>query len=111
MNVGFVSRVESIGRVPAGAFHPRPAVDSAIVRLTPLDPPLLPPDEEAPARRLVQAAFGMRRKQMKRVVRELFGISPDEAELLLRAAAIAPAARPETLAAADYVRLIGARAN
>lgn len=109
VNVGLVARVELVGRVPAGAFQPRPAVDSAIVRLTPLEQPLVTAAREAAARRFVQDVFGLRRKQMKRVVRTLLDCTPDVANALLSAARIAPTARPETLDAEDFVRLLAAR--
>lgn len=109
VNVGLVARVELVRRVPAGAFQPRPAVDSAIVRLTPLERPLVPAVREAAARRFVQDVFGLRRKQMKRVVRTLLDCTPEVAAALLSGARIAPTARPETLAPEDFVRLLAAR--
>src|SRR5262245_41382910 len=52
--------VERVLTVRAGAFYPKPAVDSAVVRLTPLVPRRA---EETPAfRAAVKSAFGMRRK-------------------------------------------------
>src|SRR6185437_12664463 len=50
--------------VKAGAFQPAPSVESAVVRLTPLDTPLVPPDLESSFRGFVQDVFGLRRKQM-----------------------------------------------
>jgi 16S rRNA (adenine1518-N6/adenine1519-N6)-dimethyltransferase len=109
VNVALVAGVERVCRVPAGAFHPRPAVESAVVRLTPLASPLLAPAREGAVRRFVQDVFGLRRKQMKRVVRTLLDCTPEAADALLSAAGIAPTARPETLAPADFVRLHDAR--
>ncbi|MBS0327033.1 MAG: 16S rRNA (adenine(1518)-N(6)/adenine(1519)-N(6))-dimethyltransferase RsmA [Proteobacteria bacterium] len=90
--------------IPPGAFHPAPKVDSAFVRLVPLR-------EHAPAiadrghfARVVSAAFGQRRKTLKNAL-AAFG---DEARL--RAAGVDPAARGETLAVADFVRLAEALA-
>jgi 16S rRNA (adenine1518-N6/adenine1519-N6)-dimethyltransferase len=94
-----------VGRVSAGAFHPRPTVDSAIVLLTPRDQPLSGADEELAFRKFVQAAFGMRRKQMLRVLRELWKTSPEQAAATLREAGIDPAVRPETLDPSAFVRL------
>jgi 16S rRNA (adenine1518-N6/adenine1519-N6)-dimethyltransferase len=56
----------------------------------------------------VQASFGLRRKQMRRVLRTVRGVDAATAEAMLDAAGIAPDARPETLAPADFVRLLRA---
>ena len=106
VNVQSVARVERIARVPAGAFNPPPKVDSAIVRLTPRADPVVTPDEEHAFRTMVQRAFGMRRKQMRRVARELFDIGADAAGARLAAAGIDPQVRPETLAAEDFAKLM-----
>ena len=105
-NVQAVATVERVARVPAGAFHPPPKVDSAIIRLTPLAAPVVSPAEETAFRTMVQAAFGMRRKQLRRVVRGLFALSAEDAEACLNAAGIDPQARPETLGPSDFSRLL-----
>jgi 16S rRNA (adenine1518-N6/adenine1519-N6)-dimethyltransferase len=109
VNVQTLARPELLFRVPPGAFHPAPSVDSAVIRLTPLDSPLVSPDEEEPFRAFVQAAFGMRRKQMRRVLRELWDVSAGRADEMLSAAGIAPEARIETLPGATLVRLFRER--
>jgi 16S rRNA (adenine1518-N6/adenine1519-N6)-dimethyltransferase len=95
-------------RVPAGAFSPPPRVESAVVRITPLATPLVPPAEERPLRTLVQNAFGMRRKQMRRVVRSLYALDAERADVVLGAAGIDPEVRPETLTPLQFVRLMSA---
>ena len=47
VGVQSVARAERLFTVPAGAFHPRPKVDSAVLRLTPLAEPLVEPAEQA----------------------------------------------------------------
>src|SRR6185295_17883690 len=61
IGVQAVARTERLFVVPAGAFHPRPKVDSAVLRLTPLDSPLVPDAEIPMFRRLVVGLFGFRR--------------------------------------------------
>lgn len=51
-----------VRRVPAGAFHPRPKVNSALVLLEPLATPLLPPDLRRPFMDFVGVTFRYRRK-------------------------------------------------
>jgi 16S rRNA (adenine1518-N6/adenine1519-N6)-dimethyltransferase len=106
VNVGAVARAETLFGVPAGAFAPPPKVESAVVRITPLLDPLVTPEEERPFRVLVQGAFGMRRKQMRRVVRSLFALDAERAEVLLAAAGIEPTDRPEVLSVQQFVALL-----
>ena len=109
VNVAAVARAETLFGVPAGAFAPPPKVESAVVRITPLATPLVAADEEQRFRVLVQSAFGMRRKQMRRVVRSLFSIDAEQADQLLAPAGIEPEVRPETLSVEQFVGLMRAR--
>ena len=109
VNVAAVARAETLFRVPAGAFSPPPKVESAVVRITPLATPLVTPDEERPLRTLVQNAFGMRRKQMRRVVRSLYALDAPAADALLASAGVHPEVRPETLSPEMFVALLRAR--
>ncbi len=109
--VQLVATVERLFSVPAGAFRPRPRVDSALVRLTPRDAPLVATEEEERrVRAVIQALFQRRRQQLARSVREGFGVERSEAESLLEQLAIAPAARVELLAPVQFVALARALA-
>lgn len=105
VNVQAVAQVRALFRVPPGAFQPPPKVESAVISIEPLADPVVTADEEQPFRRFVQDAFGMRRKQLGRVVRTIAQVGGEEAEALVRAAALDPTARPETLGAAEFARL------
>jgi 16S rRNA (adenine1518-N6/adenine1519-N6)-dimethyltransferase len=63
-------------KVPRGAFHPPPKVDSAVVLFEPLDPPLCLPALRASFRRVVMAAFEHRRQTLRNALRH--GGIPDE---------------------------------
>jgi 16S rRNA (adenine1518-N6/adenine1519-N6)-dimethyltransferase len=65
--------------------------------------------EEKEYRRLVIDAFGMRRKQLRRVLRSIWNLSADAADAILRRCDIDPTARPETLSPGDFARLVRAR--
>jgi 16S rRNA (adenine1518-N6/adenine1519-N6)-dimethyltransferase len=106
VNVAAVARAESLFKVPAGAFSPPPKVESAVVRITPLNTPLAAPEEERALRTLVQNAFGMRRKQMRRVLRSLWSLDAETAERRLATAGIDPEVRPETLTPSQFVALL-----
>jgi 16S rRNA (adenine1518-N6/adenine1519-N6)-dimethyltransferase len=108
-NVQAVARAELLFRVAAGAFTPPPRVESAVLRVTPLAAPLIAADEEERFRATVVGAFGFRRKQMARVVRELWSLGALEAATLLERAEIEPSARPEVLGPADFARLLRSR--
>ena len=106
VNVQAVARVSRQFKVPAGAFHPPPRVDSAVVRVEPRDDPVIAADEEGRFREFVQGAFGFRRKQMRRVLRSLLGVTAETAEAFLGASDIEPNARPETLAPEQFANLM-----
>ncbi len=100
-----ITRAEKLFRVPAGAFHPRPRVDSAVVRFTPLVQPLVPIQDAEAFRRLVVGLFGVRRKQIVRGLREITGASAERVQGVLQAAGIPSEVRPETRSPEGLVRL------
>jgi 16S rRNA (adenine1518-N6/adenine1519-N6)-dimethyltransferase len=105
INVGVVASVEIMFDVPRGAFRPPPKVDSAVVRLTPRAKPLVAAESLPAFRAFVQAAFGLRRKQMQRVIRTVRGLPPEEASALLERARIDQTVRPEVLSPEAFARL------
>lgn len=108
VGVQAVAQAERLFTVPAGAFHPRPQVDSAVLRLTPLAEPVVEDDEVAPFRRLVVGLFGFRRKQMGRGLRELTGWEAPLVERALATAGIPPTVRPETVSPRAFAGLLRA---
>jgi 16S rRNA (adenine1518-N6/adenine1519-N6)-dimethyltransferase len=108
VNVQAVARASRLFRVPAGAFHPPPRVESAVVRVEPRTDSVVLPEEEQRLRAFVQGAFGFRRKQMGRVLRSLCDVTPEGALAILGAAGIDSNARPETLAPSDFAALMRA---
>ena len=105
IGVQAVARAERLFTVSAGAFKPRPKVDSAVLRLTPLSQPLIADDEREGFRVLVVGLFGFRRKQMLRGVREFTGWDAPRVSELLAAAGISETVRPEVLSPAQFVQL------
>jgi 16S rRNA (adenine1518-N6/adenine1519-N6)-dimethyltransferase len=108
-NVQAVARAELLFRVAPGSFTPPPSVESAVLRISPLENPLIVASEEREYRAMVVGAFGFRRKQMGRVVRGLWGLGPEEASELLARSEIDPQARPEVLAPHEFATLLRAR--
>src|SRR5450432_3980358 len=105
VNVQAIAGVELLFRIPAGSFNPPPRVDSAVVRVTPRAIPVVAPGTEERFRTFVQAAFALRRKQMRRVVRTVAERSALEAEAALASSGIDPDVRPETLSAEQFYAL------
>jgi 16S rRNA (adenine1518-N6/adenine1519-N6)-dimethyltransferase len=105
VNLQAVAHIESLFDVPPGAFRPPPKVDSAVMRITPLDDAFISPLEREPFQRFTQAVFGLRRKQMTRVLRTILGADAEVTDVLLRTAGIDPTVRPETVSISDFARL------
>ena len=101
-SVAAVERVLQVGRT---AFRPAPDVDSTVIRITPIRPPPLDPPAEAALRILTRAAFGMRRKQFQRILRDSFGLDSDQVQRLADATGLDLRARPETFSADDFIDL------
>jgi 16S rRNA (adenine1518-N6/adenine1519-N6)-dimethyltransferase len=108
VNIQSVANATLLFRVAPGSFVPPPKVESAVIRIDPRPDPIVASDEEATFRRFVRDAFGMRRKQMRRVLREVLEIDADRSTALLASVAIDPAARPETLSPEDFARVVRA---
>lgn len=113
VGVRTVADVESVLRVPPGAFRPRPRVDSRVIRIVPHDPPPLTPEEEKRLRLLTRALFQWRRKQLGRILRDHpdLGLSPDEAGRVAAAAGAALTDRPETVSPRGFIAMAAALAH
>jgi len=101
--VAYGSRCEKLFNIHAGAFIPRPKVDSVVVRLAPL-PPRLTPEREQAFFSLMRAAFGQRRKMLLNAVAEVAG-SKNAARALLGRAGLQETRRGETLSLEEFLHL------
>lgn len=108
VNLQALAHVTQRGVVKAAAFNPPPQVDSAILHMEPLPAPIVAQEEEDAYRKLVIACFGLRRKQLRRVLRTVRGLSADDADGVLNAAGIDPEARPETLSPVHFAHMLRA---
>lgn len=90
--------------VPAQAFFPPPEVESAVIVGRILSQPPVPTKDEAAFFRVVRAAFGQRRKTLRKA---LTATGKDKQEIVraLQMANIDPARRGETLSLAEFARL------
>ena len=87
--------MKKLFNVAPGAFRPPPKVESALVRLVPLQEKI--EFDEALLEKIVREAFSARRKTL----RNALPLKPADYEEL----GIDPKLRPENLAPADYVRI------
>jgi len=90
------ARVEALFDVGPGAFHPRPKVCSAVVRLRPSTAPRFEIGDERLLRAVVAAAFSHRRKTLRNGLKGL--LSAEE----IASCGIDPALRPEVLTPAQF---------
>ena len=101
--------------VPPRCFMPAPHVDSAVVRIDRVDVPCAQGeaasivDVEAVAR-VVDAAFAQRRKTIRNSMSSN-GFDKDALDVAFEACSIAPTARAEALATADFIALTDALAS
>lgn len=105
VGVQAAARVERLARVPRGAFSPPPRVESAVVRLTPLERPVVPIRSRLLFRRFVVQLFGFRRKQLLGSLRQVTMRSADEIRTALTLAEARPEQRAETLSPQQFWQL------
>jgi 16S rRNA (adenine1518-N6/adenine1519-N6)-dimethyltransferase len=92
--------------VRATQFHPRPKVDSAVLEIRFKECIQYPADDEQLLARVVQAAFGQRRKTLRNALSA--GLLPLDAAAavdVLEASGIDPRRRAETLSVDEFVTL------
>jgi 16S rRNA (adenine1518-N6/adenine1519-N6)-dimethyltransferase len=97
---------EILFHVGPGAFHPRPAVTSSVLRLRPRPQPLAPVRDLAQFAQVVKQAFAARRKMLRRALEPLAGTEAAAAALAL--AGIEGTRRAEELSVAEFGRLADA---
>jgi 16S rRNA (adenine1518-N6/adenine1519-N6)-dimethyltransferase len=104
--VQYHARVRVAVHVPAAAFEPEPAVESAVIVVEPYEADdRLDPDTEDELWRLVMAGFRERRKMIHNVLSRQLPVDSGRVEAALAAADIAPDRRPQTLAVGEWLAL------
>ncbi len=99
---------EIVRRVPAGAFYPRPKVDSAVLRVR-LEPTPKVPEEDLPLFfRVVRAGFAQKRKQLLNSLTNSLPLTRAAVQPLLGGLGIDPRRRAQTLSIQEWVVLADA---
>ncbi len=97
LSVQVFGKARIMARLPAGAFYPRPKVDSAVVRVDIAPQPRIPAEQLDDFFRLAKAGFSQRRKTLRNTLAAGLQWQPARAEALLQEAGIDPRRRAETL--------------
>ena len=105
VSVQYYGQAQLITTIKAGAFWPRPGVDSAVLRIDLHPQPLLPPPQEKQFFTLVKVGFSQKRKQLQKNLRQL-SISRTQINLALKHAGIDGRRRAETLTIAEWQNLL-----
>ena len=98
-----VPRIVSI--IPAVAFEPQPAVDSALVVMDVRERPAVNVADLNSFFRFVEAVFQQRRKQLGGTLGRISGTTSSEAASRRRDAGIDPERRPQTLSLQEWERV------
>jgi 16S rRNA (adenine1518-N6/adenine1519-N6)-dimethyltransferase len=101
LRVAYRGDASIVRPVPPSVFWPRPSVASALVRIERRARPAVDVDETA-LWRVVDEAFGQRRKAMRSALHRLGAKDPDA---ILGVARVEPSARPEELDLAAFARI------
>jgi 16S rRNA (adenine1518-N6/adenine1519-N6)-dimethyltransferase len=90
------------------SFFPRPDVRSAVVRLRVSERPTLEVRDEGLFFQTIRAAFGQRRKTLKRSLRQIPGLKPKHMGELGRISGVGLDNRPEDLSLEEFAHLSNA---
>jgi 16S rRNA (adenine1518-N6/adenine1519-N6)-dimethyltransferase len=101
-------RPEILFTIKPASFFPRPDVRSAVVRLEVLERSSLGIEDEGLFFQTIRAAFGQRRKTLRRSLRTIPGLTPDIIGELDRASGVGLDKRPEDLSVEDFANLSNA---
>ena len=100
--LNYYTKPKMLFSVGAGNFMPRPRVDSAVLQLRSIEPPVETDPKALFA--LIRAAFSMRRKTLQNTLASA-GIPKERTAAALEQMGKAPTARGEELSLADYAAL------
>ena len=91
--------------VKPSAFFPPPEVESAVIRLSWKERPMIAPEQEEGFRAVVKGCLGYRRKTLANALKHSDLLLPEDLEKRLEEIGIDPRRRPETLSVQEFVDL------
>lgn len=104
----YYGKPEVLAEVPAEAFDPPPHVTSCFIRIDRHGTPIVTPKDEQVYRRLIHAAFAMRRKTLVNNLKAAFGLDQQQAKEVLAAAGVDERVRGEALNLDELCRVADA---
>ena len=102
LSVQVYGHPQPVLRIPAGAFYPPPKVDSVTLRVDLYPQPLIPAGQLNSFFKLAKAGFAQKRKTLRNSLSAGLAWDAPRAASLLRAAAIDPQRRAETLSLEEW---------
>lgn len=105
LSVQVYGKPSLISKIPAGAFHPAPKVDSAILRIDIYNEPLVARESLKTFFKFIKAGFSQKRKTLRNALSSGLHISTKESESMLTTAGIDFMRRAETLSIDEWKRL------
>ncbi|GMA70281.1 ribosomal RNA small subunit methyltransferase A [Leuconostoc litchii] len=107
LTVQYFAKATLAIKVPASAFNPSPNVDSAVVKLTPLEPEVIV-DNIGKFFSVIKASFAHRRKSLWNNMIQTYGkdqVVKDKIKMALQTAEIDPSIRAERLDLKQFTQL------
>lgn len=104
VSVQFYARPEIVSFVPKADFWPQPEVDSTIIKIISLKPPLSE-EKERKFFRMVKLGFSAKRKMLKNNLAGGFHLSHEEAEQMIEKAGLNAKIRAQELSIKNWLKL------
>lgn len=105
VSVQFYCVPQLVARLSAGAFYPRPEVDSAVLRLETRAAPAVAVTAVEPFFQVVKAGFSQKRKQLRNALSGGLRLPVETVTAMLERAGLDPRRRAETLSLEEWGRL------
>lgn len=106
LSVQIYGKPYKIARIPAGAFYPKPKVDSTIIRVDLYPSTIIDTNSLGTFFKLARAGFSQKRKTLRNSLSAGLGLSPVSVTQLLMDAGVDPRRRAETLSLAEWGKLV-----
>lgn len=105
--VQYYAKPYLVANVPANCFIPRPNVDSAVIRLTRHEQPVVHVEDETLMFNMIRASFNQRRKTLQNGLKNsgLFSLSKDEIVASIVEAGLSETVRGEALTLEQFAEL------
>jgi 16S rRNA (adenine1518-N6/adenine1519-N6)-dimethyltransferase len=105
LSVQVYGKPSLVAKIPAGAFHPAPKIDSAILRIDIYKEPLIPHESLKTFFKFIKAGFSQKRKTLRNALSSGLHITTKESEAMLTSSGIDFMRRAETLSIEEWKKL------